>query len=195
MTTRQLQILTIALTGLPAGALTLRFMVEGAGANPVEELTHVSGEWALRWLLLSLAITPARRWLGWRWLAPLRRTLGLAAFVYASLHFTIWAGLDLGLDVAAITEDLSERPYVMVGMGAFLILLVLAATSTQGSIRRLGRRWVRLHRLVYVGAGLGVLHHVWLLKADLRPALVHAGLLAALLSARVAWRLRTARES
>ncbi len=195
MTTRHLQILTIALALLPAVALGLRFATEGVGANPVEELTHVSGEWALRCLLLSLAVTPARRWLGWKRVAPLRRTLGLAAFAYALAHLFVWGVVDRGLDGAAILEDLTERPYVMAGMAAFLILLALAVTSTRGWIRRLGPRWVQLHRGAYAAGGLGVLHHLWLLKADLRPALVHAALLAALLAARVAWRLRPAAQT
>jgi sulfoxide reductase heme-binding subunit YedZ len=195
MTTRRLQILTIALALLPAAALGVRFATRGVGANPVEELTHVSGEWALRCLLLSLAVTPARQWLGWKRVAPLRRTLGLAAFAYAAAHLVVWSVIDLGLDGAAILEDLTERPYVMVGMAAFVILVALAVTSTRGWIRRLGPRWVRLHRLVYAAGGLGVLHHFWLLKADLRPAFVHAAVLAGLLAARVAWRLRPATQT
>lgn len=194
MTPRRLQILTIAITLLPAVGLAARFATEGFGANPIEDLTHVSGEWALRFLILSLAITPARRWLGWRRLAPLRRTLGLAAFCYAAAHLTIWAVLDLGLDGAAILEDVTERPYVMAGMGAFAILATLAVTSTRGWMKRLGASWSRLHRAVYVAAGLALLHYAWLLKADLRPAIVHGAILAALLAARVAWRLRSAAE-
>ena len=194
MTPRRLQILTIAITLLPAVGLAARFAAEGFGANPIEDLTHVSGEWALRFLILSLAITPARRWLGWRRLAPLRRTLGLAAFCYAAAHLTIWAVLDLGLDGAAIVEDVTERPYVMAGMGAFVILAALALTSTSGWMKRLGASWTRLHRAVYVAAGLALLHYAWLLKADLRPAIVHGAIVAALLAARVAWRLRSTAE-
>lgn len=195
MTPRRLQILTIAFTLLPALGLAGRFVVEGFGANPIEDLTHVSGEWALRFLILSLAVTPARRWLGWRRVAPLRRTLGLAAFCYAAAHLTIWGVLDLGLDGAAILEDLTERPYVMAGMGAFVILAALAFTSTRGWMKRLGADWVRLHRLVYAAAGLALLHYVWLLKADLQPAIVHGAIVAGLLGARVAWRMRASTES
>ena len=195
MTPRRLQLLTIAITLLPALGLSARFATQGFGANPIEDLTHVSGEWALRFLILSLAVTPARRWFGWRRVAPLRRTLGLAAFCYATAHLLIWGALDLGLDGAAILEDLTERPYVMAGMGAFVILAALAITSTRGWMKRLGADWNRLHRLVYVAAGLALLHYVWLLKADLRPAIVHGAIVAGLLAARVAWRMRNPAES
>lgn len=193
MTRRRLQAITILVTSIPALALGLRFAIDGPGANPVEELTHVTGEWGLRFLLLSLAVTPARRWLGWSWAVPLRRTLGLAAFAYATAHLTTWAVFDLGLDLAAIALDVLERPYVTAGMAAFAILLALAATSTRASIRRLGARWIALHRAVYVAAALAVLHHFWLVKADYRPAIVHGALLLGLFAARLAWRARAAR--
>jgi sulfoxide reductase heme-binding subunit YedZ len=191
MRTAQLQAATIGILALPGLALLARFALEGPGANPIEDITHVTGEWALRFVLLSLAVTPARRWLGWSWAAPLRRTLGLGGFVYAALHLLTWSVLDHGLDGAAILEDVIERPYVTVGMAAFLLLGMLAVTSTRGSIRRLGRRWVMLHRAVYAAAGLAVLHHFWLLKADLRPAILHALVLAVLLGARLVGRTPT----
>ena len=164
---------TIVLAAAPLLALLVRFGTRGFGPEPVEDITHVSGEWALRLILLSLAITPARRLLGWRGIAPLRRTLGLAGFAYACLHLTTWLALDHAFDVPAILEDLSERPYVMAGMASFALLALLAATSTRSSMKRLGVRWTRLHRLVYPAAILAVLHHFWLLKADLAPAIVH----------------------
>lgn len=187
---RLIQALAIGLTLLPALALAIQFAINGPGANPIEEVTHVTGEWGLRFVLLSLAVTPARRFFGWRWVAPLRRTLGLAGFFYAALHLTTWAYFDLGLDPAAILEDLTERPYVMVGMAGFSLLLILAITSTRGWMKRLGARWAKLHKLVYAAAALGVAHHFWLIKADYRPAVVHGALLAGLLGARVAWRKR-----
>ncbi len=170
--------------------LVAGFWRNGLGANPIEEITHVTGEWALRLVLLSLAVTPARRWLGWRWIAPLRRTLGLAGFTYACLHVSTWAFLDLGLDLGAIFEDLTERPYIMAGMSAFTLLTALAVTSTRKSMKRLGPRWIRLHRAVYAAAILGVVHHFWLIKADYRPAIIHGTILALLLGARLAWRAR-----
>ncbi|MBW2422763.1 MAG: sulfoxide reductase heme-binding subunit YedZ [Deltaproteobacteria bacterium] len=181
---RMLHGLAIAIAATPALALLARFAIEGPGPEPIEDLTHMSGEWGLRCILASLAITPLRRWLGWRRLAPLRRTLGLAGFAYACLHLLTWGLLEHALDASAILEDLAERPYVMVGMAAFALLLPLALTSTRGWMKRLGRDWVRLHRLVYLAAALAVLHHFWLVKADYAPPIAHAALLAGLLTAR-----------
>jgi sulfoxide reductase heme-binding subunit YedZ len=179
--------IVIALAALPALGLVLRFALQGLGANPIEDVTHVTGAWGLRLVLCSLAITPLRRFFGWKGIAPLRRTLGLAGFGYAVIHLVTWSFVDLGLDFDAIVEDLTERPYVMAGMAAFSLLFILAVTSTRASMRRLGSRWVKLHRIVYVAAILGVVHHFWLIKADYRPAIVHAALLAGLLGARVVW--------
>ena len=190
MSRARLQALTVLVASLPAAGLGARFALEGPGPNPVEDLTHVTGEWGMRFLLLSLAITPARRWLGWGWAAPLRRTLGLAAFFYALAHLATWAVFDLGLDLAAIAVDVLDRPYVTAGMAAFSILTLLAVTSTRGWMKSLGQRWVVLHRAVYAAAGLAVVHHFWSIKADLRPAIVHGAILFGLLAARVAWRAR-----
>ena len=187
---RRIHGLAIALACLPAAALALSFAIRGVGADPIEELTHTTGEWGIRFLFVSLAITPLRRFSGWRFLAPLRRSFGLAGFAYAAAHLLVWSVVDHALDPAALAEDLTERPYVMAGMGAFVILAVLAATSTRRAMKRLGRRWIALHRLVYAAAGLALLHHFWLIKADYRPALIHAAVLAVLLGVRVFWRLR-----
>ena len=185
MTPFRLQAITILTTSLPLVALLIGFATKGPGANPVEDLTHVTGEWGLRWLFLSLAITPLRRNLGWSFLAPIRRTLGLAAFAYAALHLLVWGVLDLGLDPTSILEDLTERPYVMAGRAAFTILLALAVTSTRRAMKRLGRRWIRLHQAVYLAAILAVIHHFWLIKADYQPAIVESVVLAALLGLRL----------
>lgn len=182
--------IVIIVAALPAVGLAAEYAINGPGANPIEEITHLTGKWGLRLILLSLAITPARRWFGWRQIAPLRRTLGLAGFTYACLHLSTWALLDHGLDASAIFEDLTERPYVMAGMGAFSLLLALAVTSTRSSIKRLGQRWVRIHQGVYAAAILAVIHHFWMTKADYRPAIVHGTILALLLGARVVWRVR-----
>ena len=187
-----IQALAVGVTLMPATALVAQFAINGPGANPIEEVTHVTGEWGLRFVLLSLAITPARQFFGWRWAPPLRRTIGLAGFCYAALHLATYAYFDLGLDKDAIFEDLTERPYVMVGMAGFVLLLILAMTSTQGWMKRLGSRWHKLHKLVYVAATLGVAHHFWLIKADYRPAIVHGALLVGLLGARMASRSRKA---
>ncbi len=187
--------IAIALAALPPLILASRFLLDGPGANPIEDITHLTGDWGLRLILLSLAVTPARRFFRWKGIAPLRRTLGLAGFSYACLHMLTWCFLDLGLDFAAILEDLTERPYVMAGMGSFTLLLSLALTSTRSSMRRLGKSWVRLHRVIYVAAVLAVVHHFWLTKADYRPAIIHAVVLASLLGARLVWSVRRPLQS
>jgi len=182
---RVLQALAIGAGSLPAASLVIAALSDGLGANPVEYVTHATGDAALRFLLLSLAVTPLRRLLGWSWLAPLRRTLGLTAFAYACAHFLVYLGLDHLFDWRLIVEDARERRYVWAGFAAFLCLVSLAATSTRGMVRRLGRRWVALHRLVYPAAALAVIHYLWLVKADLRKPLLYAAALALLLGARL----------
>jgi sulfoxide reductase heme-binding subunit YedZ len=179
---------SLALATLPILGLLFEFLVHGPGPNPIEEITHLTGRWALRLILISLAITPARNFLGIRNIAPLRRLFGLAGFAYACLHLATWALLDHGLEAAAILEDLTERRYILVGISAFSILFALAFTSTRAWMKRLGQRWQRLHQAVYLAAILGILHQFWLIKADYRPAILHALLLAVLLGARLVWR-------
>lgn len=161
------------------------------GANPVERITHFTGLTSLTFLLITLSITPARKLLGLSPLIQLRRMLGLYAFFYAVLHFTIY-GLDrtffegTGWSLAVIAEDVSKRPYITVGFTAFLILCALAATSTNGMVKRLGgKRWQRLHQLVYVAAALGVLHFLWLVKADIRQPATYGLVLVGLLGVRL----------
>lgn len=185
-----MQLGAIAVACGPALVLAGRFAIEGIGADPIKALTHTTGDWALRFLLVSLAVTPLRRFAGLRRIAPLRRTFGLAAFAYALAHLLVWSILDLGLEPAALVEDLTERPYVMAGMAAFAILAALAATSTHAAMKRLGKRWTRLHRAVYAAALLALLHYFWLIKADLVPAWIHAAILAVLLAARLLARYR-----
>jgi len=156
----------------------------GLGANPVEEITHETGEWGLRLLVLTLAVTPARRWLGWSWLAPERRTFGLLAFLYASLHFATYLLLDLDLDFSALAEDIIDRPYITAGFAALLAMTPLAMTSTRAAMKRLGTRWIQLHRLTYIAAGAACLHFFWGVKADLLEPAIYAGITAALLGLR-----------
>lgn len=186
---RILQAATVGAGLLPLAWLAVRALRDDLGANPIEEVTHATGGWALRLLLAALAVTPARRMLGWSALAPLRRTLGLLAFAYATLHLLTWVGLDQFFDWRAMAEDVGKRRFITVGLATWLCLLPLALTSTRGAARRLGRRWKTLHRLVYVAAGLAIVHYLWLVKADLRPPLAHGAVLAALL----AWRIHNRR--
>ena len=155
------------------------------GANPIEKLEHVSGMAALISLLATLLVTPVRRLTGWNPVIQLRRPMGLFGFYYVLLHLGMWMGLDLGLDFSWITEDIAKRPYITVGFTGFLLLIPLVLTSTKGSIRRLGRRWTKLHRLAYVVPALGVIHYYWLVKADVRIPLLMAGIYAALMLFRV----------
>ena len=189
---RHLKPLLFLLCALPLAWLVLRaFGVAGAslGANPVDELQDEFGEWALRFLLLTLCVTPLAVTLRKPWLVGIRRMLGLFAFTYVSLHLLNWLVLDQWFDLRAIAADIAKRPYITVGMAAFLLLVPLAVTSTAGWMRRLGRRWHRLHRLVYPAAILGCVHFWWQVKADWREPLVYATVLALLLG----WRFRRAR--
>ena len=157
----------------------------GLGANPIEELLHDLGRWGLKFLLLTLLVTPLRRWTGWNWLIRFRRMLGLFAFFYIVLHFLVYSLLDQGLDFAAIVEDVIKRPYITLGMTGLLLLIPLAAISTRGMMRRLGKSWQKLHRLVYVIAIVGVWHFYWQVKLDTLDALIYALVLAILLATRV----------
>ena len=165
---------------------------QSLGPDPVAQLEHELGRWALRLLLATLAVTPLRKLAGLPALAPYRRLLGLWACAYASAHFAVYLGLDLGGYWTRVFAEIAQRPYLTVGFLAWLLLLPLAATSTQAAMRRLGRRWVRLHRLVYAIGVLAVLHFLWVVKsgqtlARIEP-LVYAALLAILLLARLPWR-------
>jgi sulfoxide reductase heme-binding subunit YedZ len=157
----------------------------GLGANPIDELMDRLGEWGLRLLIATLAITPLAVTLRKPWVMGLRRMLGLFAFTYLCLHFLTWLVLDQWFDLASIGADLAKRPYITVGFTAFALLVPLAVTSTAGWMRRLGPRWHRLHRLVYPAAILGVTHFWWQVKADWREPLVYALVLAGLLGWRV----------
>jgi methionine sulfoxide reductase heme-binding subunit len=165
----------------------LREGLSGLGANPIERALHHTGWWALVLLLVSLAVTPARRLTGRNDLIRLRRPLGLFAFFYATLHLTIYVGLDQFFAWSFILEDLLERPFITVGFAAWLLLLPLAVTSTRGWIVRLGRRWVLLHKLVYLASALGILHYFWRVRADTRAPLLFALALVALLALRIRW--------
>ena len=157
------------------------------GANPIEEIQDRFGNWALRFILIALAVTPLRQLTGRPWLARFRRMLGLFAFFYVLMHFLVWLLLDQRLLLSAIAEDIVERPFITLGFLAFLVLTAMAATSTNAMRRRLGRRWQQLHNGVYAVGVLGVWHYWWQVKQDIREPLLYATLLAALLGYRI-WR-------
>lgn len=163
----------------------------GLGANPIEYITRSTGYWTLSFLLITLTVTPLRRLTGWNWLLRLRRMLGLFAFFYVCLHFTTYIWLDQFFDVPGMLKDIAKRPFITVGFTAFLLLIPLAATSTNAMVKRLGsRRWQLLHRLVYVIATLGVLHFWWLVKKDITEPVMFSALLSLLLLARLVYAAR-----
>ena len=164
---------------------------EWLGANPAEFITRATGDWALRMLLITLAVTPLRRLSGWNWLLRLRRMLGLFAFFYAAVHFSSYISFDHVFDAGAILKDIVKRPFITVGFLCLMFMLPLAATSANAMVRRLGaKRWIALHRLVYLVAPLAVLHFWWMVKRDLTEPIIYAMVLAGLLGARLVWRAR-----
>ena len=189
---RWLKPLVFILCSIPLGQLAYQAYTGDLGANPIETITRFTGSWALIFLLASLAVTPLRRITGRNDLIKLRRMLGLFAFLYASLHFATYLGLDLFFDFRAIGNDIVKRPYITAGFLAFVVMIPLALTSTAGMIRRLGKRWQHLHRLVYLAAIAGVIHFYWLVKADIRRPAQYGAVLALLLGFRlvVKWRPR-----
>ena len=168
--------------------LAWRAVMGNLGANPIEAVTLVTGRWTLRLLLITLTVSPLRRLTGWQPVVRFRRMLGLFAFFYGSLHFTIYVAIDQFFGWSFILADIAKRPYITVGFAGFVSMMPLALTSTTGWIRRLGgRRWQRLHRLVYLSALFGVIHFLWKVKADTRDPLLYGAILAGLLGFR-AWR-------
>jgi sulfoxide reductase heme-binding subunit YedZ len=166
------------------------------GANPIEYITHSSGWWTLTFLLITLSVTPLRRLLNQPWLLRLRRMFGLFAFFYACLHFMTYVWLDQFFDWTEIVKDVGKRPFITVGFSAFVLLIPLAATSTNAMVKRLGgRRWQLLHRLVYAIAALGVLHFWWLVKKDISEPFIFALLLALVLIIRLLYLLKQQRSA
>lgn len=190
-----LRSVVIAVSALPMVRLVVWPMLGLAGANPVEFVTRSSGTWTLVFLLLALAVSPLRKITGVTWLMRLRRPLGLAAFAYALAHLATWVWLEHWFELAPMFTDIFKRPFITAGFVALVLLVPLAVTSTDGMMRRLGRRWGTLHRLVYVAAVLAVLHYWWHKagKADVTEPAIYALVLAALLGWRVAARWRRMR--
>ena len=171
---------------VPAAVLIWKGFRQELGPNPIEYITHATGDWTLRFLLITLAISPLRKILRFPQLIRFRRLLGLFAFFYGFLHFLTYLLLDQFLDFPAMIQDIGKRPFITAGFASFLLMLPLAATSTAGWIRRLGgKRWQQLHRLIYLSAALGVLHYYWLVKSDIRMPVLYGTILAVLLSARL----------
>jgi len=172
---------------VPLGLFALAVMSGELSADPIKDATLFTGDWTLRLILITLCVTPLRRLLGWVWLIKLRRMLGLYAFFYALLHFTVWFWLDRELQLGEVIEDIIKRPYITVGFTAFIMLIPLAITSNKYSIRRLKQGWQKLHKLVYLIAGLGVLHFLWLVKSDVLEPAIYGVLLIILLGLRAWW--------
>jgi sulfoxide reductase heme-binding subunit YedZ len=173
---------------LPVFSIIWRGFGGDLGANPVETVTHETGDWALRFLLMTLAVTPIRVWSGNATIARFRRMLGLYVFFYAFCHFLIWYVADHSLNIADMFEDIIDRPYITLGFSAFLILIPLAATSNQAMLRKLGKRWKSLHKLTYAVVILAILHFIWQVKADYLESGIYAVIAMALLLQRVKFR-------
>lgn len=179
-----------ALALIPAGHLTYGLLQGTLGANPAEALQLGTGIWALRFLVITLAVTPIRRLTKWNGVIRYRRMLGLFAFFYAFLHLLTYAVLDRYFDLAGVWEDVAKRPFITAGMLAFVAMIPLAITSTKGWIRRLGRRWQLLHRLIYVSAVAGAIHYLWKVKVMWGSPVYYAILIGVLLLLRVVWQLK-----
>lgn len=189
LSSKWLKVLVFLLCLVPVGLVGWRALHGDLTANPIEFITHATGDWTLRFLLITLAITPLRMLLRLPELTRFRRMLGLFAFFYACLHFSTWLVLDKFFDMSEIWKDVLKRRFITVGFAAFLLLIPLALTSTAGWIRRLGgKRWQALHRLIYPSAALGVIHYYWLVKSAVIRPLTYAAILAVLLLYRlIAW--------
>jgi len=171
---------------VPLARLVWKAFHDGLGANPIEVITHSTGDWTLRFILITLSITPLRRITRQYWLIGVRRMIGLFAFFYGTLHFLTYIWLDKFFDVHEMLKDVAKRRFITVGFSAFVLLIPLAVTSTQGWIRRLGgKNWQRLHRLIYFTGILAVIHYTWLVKADLHKPIEYGVVLAILLAYRV----------
>ncbi len=183
---------------IPAGRLLVYAFTDQLGANPIEFITRATGDWTLYFLCITLAVTPLRRLTKWNWLVKIRRMLGLFAFFYVSLHFTTFFWFDHFFDISEMLKDVYKRPFITVGFSAFVLLIPLAVTSTNGMIKRLGgKRWQWLHRLVYLVAMLGILHFWWMRagKHNFEKPIIFGTIVGALLLVRVYWYLKQKRAT
>ena len=186
MKTRWIRVALFVIGLVPFAQLIYNALTDNLGANPIDAITRHTGSWALILLLVTLSVTPLRKIFSWNGLVKYRRMLGLFAFFYAALHFTTFLVLDHFFDFNAILKDIMKRPYVTAGFTGFVLMIPLAITSTTGMIRRLGKRWQQLHRLVYIAAVAGVIHFYWLVKADIRRPVQYGFVLTLLLGYRIA---------
>ena len=176
---------------IPFFYLLLRILQNDLGPDPAQVLSIETGEWTLRFLLLTLAITPLRQTLGLIEIARLRRMIGLFTFFYATIHLVSWMAFILGFRWFAIAEELVERPYITIGFVAYIILFLLGVTSTNSMVRRLGRNWKRLHKLIYLASVLAIIHLLWILRTDITEAVVYGALLLILLGYRLLGKLKS----
>ncbi|MEI6303465.1 MAG: protein-methionine-sulfoxide reductase heme-binding subunit MsrQ [Betaproteobacteria bacterium] len=188
-------VFALALAPLARLATGAFLFPEWLGANPAEYITRATGDWTLRFVLITLAVTPLRKITGWGWLLRLRRMLGLYAFFYGMVHLSSYVSFDHVFEAGEIIKDIIKRPFITVGFATLLLMLPLAVTSTNAMVRRLGaRRWIALHRLIYIIGPLGVLHFWWMVKKDLTEPVIYALVLALLLGYRLVMRLRESRK-
>lgn len=178
----------------PAVWLAIRTATGQLDVNPVEDLELTTGIWALRLLVATLLVTPVRRLTGWNRVIQYRRMLGLFAFFYASLHFAIYIGVDQFFAFGFIVKDVAKRPFITMGFTAFVLMIPLALTSTKGWIRRLGRRWQILHRLVYISGVCAAIHYLWKVKVMIGSPVYYAAAIGALLAFRLVWQLRSVKS-
>ena len=180
-----LKVIVFILSLIPVSLLLYEAITDQLGANPIETLHFRLGDWALRFLCLGLAITPVKQITGIKALVRFKRLLGLYAFFYASLHFLVYVCLDLSFSIEQLMDEIPKSPYIIVGLLTYALLIPLALTSTQKMQKRLGKRWKRLHRLVYLVAVLAVVHYLWLTKLDITEPLIYIGIMSVLLSFRI----------
>lgn len=173
--------------------LAIRTLTGRLGINPVEDLELTTGIWSLRFLIVTLAVTPVRRLTGWNRVIQYRRMLGLFTFFYVCVHFAIYIGIDQFFAFGSILKDVAKRPFITMGFTAFVLMIPLALTSTKGWIRRLGRRWQLLHRLIYISAVCASVHYLWKVKVMIGSPVYYALVIGLLLGFRIAWQLRSAK--
>jgi sulfoxide reductase heme-binding subunit YedZ len=188
-------VFALALAPLARLATGAFFFPDWLGANPAEYITRATGDWTLRFVLITLAVTPLRKLSGWGWLLRLRRMLGLYAFFYGMVHLSSYVSFDHVFEIGEIVKDIIKRPFITVGFATLVLMLPLAVTSTNAMVRRLGAgRWIALHRLIYIIGPLGVLHFWWMVKKDLTEPVIYALILSLLLGYRLVLRLRGSRK-